>query len=75
MPTAQQGHDPEALPLLSHALRATWQRREDRTLTVAGYVAAGGVRNTICITAETHYGKGQCGPCALRLRHYSRAEG
>ncbi|MFI9629394.1 transporter substrate-binding domain-containing protein [Streptomyces sp. NPDC052042] len=50
-----QGHDPEALPLLSHALRATWQRREDRTLTVAGYVAAGGVRNAIDITAETVY--------------------
>ncbi|MCT2543310.1 caspase, EACC1-associated type [Streptomyces atratus] len=50
-----QGHDPEALPLLSHALRATWQRREDRTLTVAGYVAAGGVRNAIDTTAETVY--------------------
>ncbi|SCD80509.1 caspase, EACC1-associated type [Streptomyces sp. PpalLS-921] len=50
-----QGHDPEALPLLSHALRATWQRREDRTLTVAGYVAAGGIRNAIDTTAEAVY--------------------
>ena len=28
---------PGALPLLSHALRRTWERREGRTLTVAGY--------------------------------------
>ena len=30
---------PGALPLLSHALRQTWERREGRTLTVAGYRA------------------------------------
>ncbi|MCX5434752.1 transporter substrate-binding domain-containing protein (plasmid) [Streptomyces sp. NBC_00257] len=51
----EQGHDPEALPLLAHALRATWQHREDRTLTVAGYVAAGGVRSAIDSTAESVY--------------------
>ncbi len=47
-----QDHDPGALPLLSHALRATFQYREDRTLTVAGYVAAGGIRNAVETTAE-----------------------
>ncbi len=26
--------EPGALPLLSHALRATWERRDGRTLTV-----------------------------------------
>ena len=38
--------EPGALPLLSHALRETWLRREGRTLTVAGYQASGasGVR-------------------------------
>ncbi|KDQ65351.1 transporter substrate-binding domain-containing protein [Streptomyces sp. NTK 937] len=51
----EQGHDPEALPLLAHALRATWHHREDRTLTVAGYVAAGGVRSAIDSTAESVY--------------------
>ena len=29
--------EPGALPLLSHALRATWERRDGRTLTVEGY--------------------------------------
>jgi hypothetical protein len=32
-------YDPGALPLLSHALHATWEHRQDRTLTVAGYQA------------------------------------
>ena len=41
-----------ALPLLSHALRATWERREGRTLTVAGYRAAGGVGGAIGQTAN-----------------------
>ena len=36
--------EPGALPLLSHALRETWQRREGRTLTVAGYQRTGGIR-------------------------------
>ena len=35
--------EPGALPLLSHALRATWERRDGRTLTVEGYRATGGV--------------------------------
>ena len=53
---AAQYHDPEALPLLSHALRATFQHREDRMLTVRGYVAAGGIRNAVETTAEATYG-------------------
>ena len=32
---------PDALPLLSHALVETWQRREGATLTVAGYEDSG----------------------------------
>ena len=35
--------EPGALPLLSHALRATWERRDGRTLTVDGYRETGGV--------------------------------
>ena len=34
--------EPGALPLLSHALRATWERREANTLTVAGYQTPAG---------------------------------
>ena len=44
--------EPGALPLLSHALMATWDRRDGRTLTVDGYREAGGVRGAIARTAE-----------------------
>ena len=33
---------PGALPLMSHVLTETWERREGRTLTVAGYRESGG---------------------------------
>ena len=48
--------EPGALPLLSHALQETWQRREGNTLTVAGYQAAGGIRGAVAQTAEAVYG-------------------
>ena len=44
--------EPGALPLLSHALLETWERRRGRTLTLAGYQACGGVRGAIAETAE-----------------------
>lgn len=47
--------EPGALPLLSHALRQTWQRREGRTLTVAGYQASGGIRGAVAQSAELVY--------------------
>lgn len=52
---ADVGHTPEpgALPLLSHALLATWQRRRGRTMTLSGYSASGGVRGAIAETAES----------------------
>ncbi len=46
------GHEPGALPLLSHALLETWHRRHARTLTLGGYLSAGGVRGAIAETAE-----------------------
>lgn len=49
--------EPGALPLLSHALRETWLRREGSTLTVAGYQAAGGIRGAVAQTAELVYGR------------------
>ena len=47
------GHEPGALPLLSHALLETWQRRRGRTLTFSGYASSGGVRGAIAETAES----------------------
>lgn len=47
------GHEPGALPLLSHALFETWQRRRSRTMTLSGYASSGGVRGAIAETAET----------------------
>ncbi|HMD81844.1 MAG TPA: helix-turn-helix domain-containing protein, partial [Anaerolineales bacterium] len=47
------GHEPGALPLLSHGLFETWQRRRGRTMTLSGYASSGGVRGAIAETAET----------------------
>jgi DNA-binding SARP family transcriptional activator/WD40 repeat protein len=43
------------LPLLSHALMETWQRREANTLTVEGYTASGGIRGAVAQSAESVY--------------------
>jgi len=43
------------LPLLSHALRTTWERREGRTLTVDGYRASGGIGGAVAQSAEALY--------------------
>ncbi|MFD0686055.1 NACHT and WD repeat domain-containing protein [Actinomadura fibrosa] len=45
-------YEPGALPLLSQALRNTWERREDGRLTVRGYEESGGVRDSVRRTAE-----------------------
>ncbi len=47
------GNEPGALPLLSHALFETWQRRRGRTMTLGGYASSGGVRGAIAETVET----------------------
>jgi DNA-binding SARP family transcriptional activator/WD40 repeat protein len=47
--------EPGALPLLSHALHQTWQRREGRTLTVDGYRTTGGIRGSVAQSAEELY--------------------
>ncbi|GHH42480.1 WD40 repeat protein [Streptomyces umbrinus] len=41
------------LPLLSHALLTTWQHREGRLLTLAGYQATGGIHHALARTAES----------------------
>ncbi|MFF3893818.1 helix-turn-helix domain-containing protein [Streptomyces sp. NPDC001812] len=48
---------PGGLPLLSHALLETWRRRRGKTLTMAGYEAAGCLDGAIAKTAEGVYGR------------------
>jgi transcriptional regulator with XRE-family HTH domain len=48
-------YDQGALPLLAHALRAVWQQRSGRVLTVAGYQRTGGIREAIATIAERAY--------------------
>lgn len=48
-------HDPGSLPLLSHALLATWSRGRGTHLTSADYEASGGIRGAIQQTAEEAY--------------------
>lgn len=44
--------EPGALPLLSTAMRETWERRRGRSLTLAGYAETGGARRAIASLAE-----------------------
>ena len=48
-------YDAGRLPLLAHALRATWQQRHGAILTVDGYRATGGIEHAITATAERVY--------------------
>ncbi|MBP0451009.1 helix-turn-helix domain-containing protein [Kitasatospora sp. RG8] len=45
-------YDPGALPLLAHTLRAVWQQRTARSLTLDGYRAIGGLHGSVALTAE-----------------------
>ncbi len=45
-----------ALPLLSTALAETWERRRDGALTLAGYLATGGVTGAVARSAEAAFG-------------------
>ena len=49
---AEVAGEPGALPLLSHALRSTWEVRDGRTLTIEGYRSTGGVEGAIASTAD-----------------------
>jgi WD40 repeat protein/transcriptional regulator with XRE-family HTH domain len=51
--SAHGSQEPGALPLLSHALLATWERRQGRLFTLDGYRASGGVQGAIAETAES----------------------
>ena len=45
-----------ALPLLSHALLATWEYSRGGTLTIADYLSSGGISDALTRTAEGLYG-------------------
>ncbi|MFI9383552.1 protein kinase [Kutzneria sp. NPDC052558] len=49
------GYDPGALPRLAHALRETWNRSDERVLTLAAYRLAGGIAGAVARTAEEIY--------------------
>jgi WD40 repeat protein/class 3 adenylate cyclase len=52
---AEVAGEPGAMPLLSHALRATWEHRDGRTLTLDAYRETGGLRSAVAATAEQVY--------------------
>ncbi|MDA8047345.1 MAG: helix-turn-helix domain-containing protein [Actinomycetota bacterium] len=56
-PGARPGfaHDPGALPLLSYALLAAWERAGRNQLTIADYRAVGGLRGAVLQAAEAAY--------------------
>ena len=49
---ADVGHQAGALPLLSHALRETWHRRQGISLTLAAYEKTGGLHHALAQSAE-----------------------
>ncbi|WP_229854102.1 nSTAND1 domain-containing NTPase [Streptomyces filipinensis] len=49
--------EPGALPLMSHALLETWNRRNGRALSLAAYEAAGGLQGAVTHTAEAVHGR------------------
>jgi WD40 repeat protein len=49
--------EPGGLPLLSTALLESWQRRQGRTLTLAGYAETGGVKGAVARLAERAFGR------------------
>ncbi len=57
-----------ALPLLSTALAETWERRQSRTLTLAGHRAAGGVNGALARMADDAYEALALGPRAAARR-------
>ena len=52
---AGQAHEPGSLPLLSHAMRCAWEHSRGGTMTVADYLASGGIKNAVTQSAERAY--------------------
>ena len=54
-PRTGQPRETGTLPLLSHALQATWQQAGGHQLTVAHYLATGGIAGAVQQSAEAAY--------------------
>ncbi|HTR93898.1 MAG TPA: helix-turn-helix domain-containing protein [Trebonia sp.] len=52
---AGQAHEPGTLPLLSHAMRCAWEHSRGGTMTVADYLASGGIKDAVTQSAERAY--------------------
>lgn len=50
--TGVGAHEPGALPLLSHTLRAVWERHRGAKLTLTDYLAVGGIAGSVAKTAD-----------------------
>jgi WD40 repeat protein len=50
-----KAHEAGVLPLLSHALYATWSRGQGRQLTIAAYHAVGGIDGAVAASASKVY--------------------
>lgn len=57
----EAGYEAGALPFISRALLATWQRRRGRTLTLSSTIATGGIRGAVIEQAEAVF-TGQLSP-------------
>lgn len=64
-------YEPGALPLLSFALLATWQRQQGR-LTVAGYTGSGGITGAVAAAAEAVHDGLDARERALARRLFTR---
>jgi WD40 repeat protein len=53
--TGEAAHDAGVLPLLSHALYATWHQGQGRRLTIANYRAVGGIDGAVAASASKVY--------------------
>jgi WD40 repeat protein len=64
--------EPGALPLLSQALRNTWDRRVDGRLTVRGYEESGRVRDAVQHTADEVFQRLSTADRKIALRVFRR---
>ena len=76
---AEEGYEAGRLPLLAYALQQTWEHREARRLTVAGYRAAGGIDGAVARAADAVYDRldapGQLAARTMLLRMVNLGEG
>ena len=68
------GNEPGRLPLLSHALHATWEKRRGRMMTLSGYDEVGGVNGAIAETAKTTYNKFTQNQKGIAKQFFSRLD-